>query len=134
MPWGSRDYKDAGDESDERDDMPTASQQWQAASELEGFDLRTSDVDGYGGDDDNNLDVDKVEEALSADDGSTQNVEDWGHSTGECEDWKRYIWPVKYEIGEANSKARDVSEAKTVLYYMTTSQSETYMWKVHHPI
>jgi len=32
-------------------------------------------------------DADEEEEASLADDGSTQNVEDRGHSTGECEDW-----------------------------------------------
>jgi len=37
---------------------------------------------GYGDD----ADVDGEEEASLADDWSTQNVEDWGHSTWECED------------------------------------------------
>jgi len=60
-------------------------------------------------------DADEEEEASLADNGSTQNVEDWGHSTRECEDWTVYIRPVKYDNGEANATASDVSEAKTVL-------------------
>jgi len=73
----------------------------------------TSTVDRYegeGGDD-----ADKEEQASQANDGSTQNLEDWGHSTGECEDWTVYFRHVKYDNGEANATARDVSEAKTVL-------------------
>jgi hypothetical protein len=57
-------------------------------TELERFDLGTSDVDGYEGEDgedeDTNADAnadahahaDEEEEASQADDGSTQNVED----------------------------------------------------------
>jgi hypothetical protein len=46
--------------------------------ELERFDLGTSDVDGYEGEDvnDADADADKEEEASQVDDGSTQNVED----------------------------------------------------------
>ena len=39
-------------------------------------DLGPSDVDGYEGDDRDDTDTDKEEEAGQADDGSTQNVED----------------------------------------------------------
>jgi hypothetical protein len=39
-------------------------------------DLGPSDVDGYEGDDGDDADVYEEEEALRADDGSTQNVED----------------------------------------------------------
>jgi len=49
-------------------------------------DLGPRDVNGYEGEDGDNVDVDEEEEASQADDGSTQNVEDWGHSTSECED------------------------------------------------
>jgi len=49
-------------------------------------DLGPSDVDGYEGEDGDDADADEEEEASQADDGSTQNVEDWGHSTRECED------------------------------------------------
>jgi hypothetical protein len=48
--------------------------------------LRPSDVDGYEGEDVDNAAADEEEEASQADDGSMQNVEDSGHSTGECED------------------------------------------------
>jgi len=49
-------------------------------------DLEPSDVDGYEGEDGDDADVDDEEEASQADDGSTQNVEDWGHSTREFDD------------------------------------------------
>jgi len=74
---------------------------------------RTRDVDGYEGEDGD--DADEEEEALQANDGSTQNVEDWGHSTRECEDWTVYFRPVKYDNGEANATVNNVSQVKTVL-------------------
>jgi hypothetical protein len=77
------------------------------------FDLGTSDVDGSEGKDGD--DADEEEEASQADDGSRQNVEDWGHSTRDCEDWAVYFRHVKYDNGEANATASNVSEAKTVL-------------------
>jgi len=46
MPGGSGDYKDEGDERDVCDDIPTASQRRHPVTELERFDLGTSDVDG----------------------------------------------------------------------------------------
>jgi len=76
MPGGRGDYEDEGDESDERDAIPTATRRRRPATELERFDLGTSDVDGYEGDDGDDADADEEEEALLADDGSTQNVED----------------------------------------------------------
>jgi hypothetical protein len=78
MPGGSGDYEDEGDESDDRDAIPTASRRRRPATELERFDLGTSDVDGYEGEDgdDADADADEEEEASQADDGSTQNVED----------------------------------------------------------
>jgi len=44
------------------------------------LDLQTSDVDGYEGEDGDDAYVDEEEEAPQADDGSTQNVKDRGHS------------------------------------------------------
>jgi len=73
----------------------------------------TSNANGYEGEDGN--DADEEEETSQTDDGSTQTVEDWGHSTRECEDWTVYFRHVKYDIGKANATASDVSEAKTVL-------------------
>jgi len=73
MPGGSEDFED---EVDESDGIPTASQPVQAATELERFDLGTSDVHEYEGEDGDDADADEEEEASQADDGSTQNVED----------------------------------------------------------
>jgi hypothetical protein len=58
MPEGSGDYEDEGDESDDRDAIPTAGWQCLPATELEWFDLGTSDVDGYEGKDCNDGDAD----------------------------------------------------------------------------
>jgi hypothetical protein len=112
MPGGSGDFEDDGDESDA---IPTASWRRRAATELERFDLGTSDVDGYEGEDGDDADADEEEETSQADDGSTQNAEDCGHSTRECEDWTVYFRCVKYDNGGANATASDVCEAKTVL-------------------
>jgi len=79
MPGGSWDCEDEGDESDEHNAIPTASLRRRPGTELERFELRTSHVDGYEGEDGNDADVDEEEEASQADNGSTQNVEDWGH-------------------------------------------------------
>jgi len=87
MLGGRVDYEDENYESDERDAIPTASPRQWAATKLESLDLATSDVDGYEGDDGDDADEDEEEEASLADDGSTHNVEDCGHSTRECEDW-----------------------------------------------
>jgi hypothetical protein len=78
MPGGIRDYHDEGDDSDDRDAIPTASWRQRPATELERFDLATSDVDGYEGEDgeDADADADEEEEASQVDDRSTQNVED----------------------------------------------------------
>ena len=76
MPGGSRDYTDECDESDERDAIPIASQRPRPMTELQRFNLGTSDVDGYDGDYGDDMDTDEEEEASLADDGSTQNVED----------------------------------------------------------
>jgi len=120
MPGGCGDFEDEGDESDA---IPTASRRRWATTELENINLGTSNVDGYEGDDGDDADADEEEEASQADDESTQYVEDGGHSTRECEDWTVYFIHVKYDNGEANAMASDVSEAKTVLQYVTKSQS-----------
>jgi hypothetical protein len=73
MPGGCGDFEDEVDESSA---IPTASRQPQTGIELDRFDLRTSDVDRYDGQDGDNADADEEEEALQADDGSTQNLED----------------------------------------------------------
>jgi hypothetical protein len=74
MPGGSGDFYDEGDESNERDAMPTASLRQWATTELVMFDRGTRDVDGLEGEDGD--DADRAEEALHDDDRSTQNVED----------------------------------------------------------
>jgi hypothetical protein len=78
MRGGSRDYEDDGDESDDRDAIPTASRRRLPTTELERFDLGTNDLNGYEGKDgdDADSDADSEEEASQDDDGSTQNVED----------------------------------------------------------
>jgi len=89
LPGGSGDCSDEGDKSDERDAIPTASWQQRLATELGRFDLRTGDVDGYEGKngDDADADAAEEEEASQADDGSTQNVEDWPGNQ-----WCRWVW------------------------------------------
>jgi hypothetical protein len=64
--------------------------------------------------DGNNVDADMEEWASQPNDGSMHNVEDWGHSTRECEEWTVYARPVKYNNGETNPMASDVTEANTV--------------------
>jgi len=86
------------------------------------FDQGTSDVDGYECEHGYHADADEEESASQADDGWTQNVEDWGPSTRECEDWIVYFRPVKYNNGEANATASNISDVKTVLQYVTKSQ------------
>ena len=71
-PGGSGDCDDDGNESDA---IPTASRRRQAATELGRFDLETSDVDRYEGKDGDDADADVEEEALQAEDGSMQNIE-----------------------------------------------------------
>jgi hypothetical protein len=76
MPAGSGDYQDEGDESEDRDAILTASRRQRPMTELERFDLGTSDVDGYQDKDGDDADVNEEQEASQADDGTTQNVED----------------------------------------------------------
>ena len=49
-------------------------------TELERFDLGTSEVNGYEGEYGDDAYGNGEEEASHADDGSMQNVEDWGYS------------------------------------------------------
>jgi len=72
-------------------------------------------VDRYVGNNGDNVHVDKKELARLADDGLNQTLEDSGYSTRECEDWAIYFRPVKYNNGEANVMACNVSEEKTLL-------------------
>jgi len=78
MPGGSGDSEDDIDESDEHDDIRIASRRRRAATELQRFDLITSDVDRYESQDgdDADADADEDEETSQADEGSTQNMED----------------------------------------------------------
>jgi hypothetical protein len=78
IPGGSGDDDDGGDESDEQNAICTSSRRRQPGTELEWFDLATSDVDGYEVEDgdDADADADEEEEASQVDDGSTPNVED----------------------------------------------------------
>jgi len=78
MPGGSMDYKDEGNDSDDRDAILTASRGRRPVTELERFDLGISDVDGYEGEHCNgaDADADEEEESTPVDDGSTQNAED----------------------------------------------------------
>jgi len=76
MPGGSGDYKYEGDESDVRDAIPTASWRQWPATELERFELGTSDVDEYEGENGDDAYADEEEDASQANDGSMQNVED----------------------------------------------------------
>jgi len=76
MPEGSGDYQDEGDESDVRNGIPTASRLRRPVTELVRFDLGTSDVNEYEGEDSDDASADEEEEASQADDGTTQNVED----------------------------------------------------------
>jgi hypothetical protein len=73
MPRGSRDYEDDCDESDKCDAIPTASQRQRSMPALDRFNMGTSDVDEYGGEDGDDADADEVTEASPDDDGSTQH-------------------------------------------------------------
>jgi len=62
------------DDGDKRDAIPTTSRRERALSELERFDLASSDVDGYEGEDGDC--VDEENEAPQADDVLTLKVEE----------------------------------------------------------
>jgi hypothetical protein len=71
MAGGCGDYDDDGDESDDRDAIPTATWRRWPATEYEWIDLETCDVDCYEGEigDDADADVDEEQEASQANDG-----------------------------------------------------------------
>jgi len=115
MPGGSNAYDHVGDKIDQSDSFTTTSWRWRAATKLVRFDLGTSDVNRYEGDDCDDADADEEEQSSQANNGSTQTLEDLGHSTRECEDWTVYFGPVKYNNGYANATASNVSELKTAL-------------------
>jgi hypothetical protein len=76
MPGDSEDYDDEGDEIAKSNAIPIDSRQRQAATELEMFNLRTSNVYWYEGDTGDNAEADKEKEASQADEGLTQTLED----------------------------------------------------------
>jgi len=115
IPGTCNDYDDAGDEINVSNAIPTDSWWWQATTELERFELGPSNIHGYKRDDGDNANENEEEEASQADDGLTQTLEDWAHTTRECEDWTVYFRPLKYDNCKANATASDVFEAKTVL-------------------
>jgi hypothetical protein len=63
-----------------------------------------------------NVHLNKQEQESQANDGSTENLDDWGYSTIQGEDWSVYFGQIKYHNGEANALASNVSQPKTVLY------------------
>jgi len=75
----------------------------------------TNDNNWSEGKDGDDADADPEEEGSTADDGLLHHVEDWEHSTRECEDWTVYFRPVKCDNSEGNKMANDVSYPKTVL-------------------
>jgi hypothetical protein len=80
MPGGIRDYADEGDATNVSDVIATTGGPGQPATDLERFNLGSSDVNRYEGKDGDDVDVDEEEVASQADDRSTQTVEDRGHS------------------------------------------------------
>jgi len=80
VPGGSVDYEDEGDKSDQHRTIPTSSLRQWAATELERCDQGTDDVDDYEGDDGDDVVADDEEQASQADNGSTHDVQNWGHS------------------------------------------------------
>jgi len=81
MTGRSGDFEDEGDESEA---ILTTSRRRRAPTELERFHLGTSHVNRYEGEVGD--DADQEAEASQAEDGSTPNVGESGHSTREFED------------------------------------------------
>ena len=75
MRGGRDDYDDEGDNMDKSDTISTASWRPRTATELERFDLGTNDIDGYEGDDGDDVDADAEEEPSQGDNGLTQTLE-----------------------------------------------------------
>jgi hypothetical protein len=115
MLGGWADYDKEVDEINQCNAILTSSRRWWTITELERFDLGTSDIDRYESDDPYEVDADEEEETSQANDELMHNLEDSGHTTWECEDWTVYFRYVKYNKGEANATAGDVSEANTFL-------------------
>jgi len=59
VPWGWGNYQDDSGKSNMRDAIPAASQQWQATTELQRFDVGNSDVSRYEGNGGDTADADK---------------------------------------------------------------------------
>jgi hypothetical protein len=62
VPGGSGDYEDEGGECEVHDAIPTTSRRLQPVTDSERFDLGTSDVDRYEGEDGDDADTDEEEE------------------------------------------------------------------------
>jgi hypothetical protein len=65
IPGDSGIHEDEGDECDIHDAIPTASRCQTPATELKGFELGTSNVDGYKGEDGDKSETDEEEEEAS---------------------------------------------------------------------
>ena len=76
LPGGSRDYEVKGNESDEHNAIPTAIRRSQAATDLKGLDLGTSNVHRYTDAFRDNADVDEEKQASQANNESMQNLWD----------------------------------------------------------
>jgi hypothetical protein len=75
MPGGCEHYDSEGYEIDNSNAIPTTRLRRWATPDLERIHLGTGDVDSCEGDNGDNPDADQEEEALQADDGSTQSLE-----------------------------------------------------------
>jgi hypothetical protein len=69
-------YKNEGDKINQVDAIPTARWRCRATTQLDIFNLGTSDVDRHDGNDGDDADVDEPEEASPADDGLMQHLHD----------------------------------------------------------
>jgi hypothetical protein len=102
MPRGSGDEMDEGEENDVCDDIRTLSRWRQHVTGLQRFDLETSVVTSYEGEDDEDADADEEEEASQANGGSAQNVQHWGYSRFDLE---------TSDVDGCESKAGDDADA-----------------------
>jgi hypothetical protein len=80
IPGGSGDYEEEGEESNYRNAIRNHSRWWLPVTELERFNLGTSDADWDQGKVGDDGDANVEAQGSQANDGSTQNVEEWGHS------------------------------------------------------
>jgi hypothetical protein len=76
MPKGSRNRGNEGNEIDMGDAVSIANRLRRPATALESFDMGTSDVNNYDGEDGDAVDADLEAGASHAEDGSTQNMYD----------------------------------------------------------